>query len=212
MLQVLHFYKTYYPDSFGGIEQVIFQLSEAGARYKIKSTILALSARGDIDNERIGKHLAYYASYDFKVASTPFSVSAISTFKALSAKSDIIHYHFPYPFMDVLHFITKIKKPTIVSYHSDIVKQKIALKIYSPLMDKFLNSVDHIIASSPNYVKSSLVLKKHLSKVKIIPYGLDKNSYPVVDETNLSYWRRQVGKRFFYLLAHSDIIKAFIFY
>jgi rhamnosyl/mannosyltransferase len=25
-MKVLHFYKTYYPDSFGGIEQVIYQL------------------------------------------------------------------------------------------------------------------------------------------------------------------------------------------
>ncbi|CDG46875.1 glycosyltransferase family 4 protein [Serratia symbiotica] len=197
MLQVLHFYKTYYPDSFGGIEQVIFQLSEAGVRHQIESTILSLSTRGDIDNERVGKHVAYYAACDFEVASTPFSTSAISKFKALAAKADIIHYHFPYPFMDLLHFITGIKKPTIVSYHSDIVKQQIALKIYAPLMDKFLNSVDCIVAASPNYVKTSPVLQKYLSKVRVIPYGLDKKSYPVADEVHLAYWRRQVGERFF---------------
>lgn len=73
MLQVLHFYKNYYPDSFGGIiEKVIFQLSEAGVRHQIKSTILSLSTRGDIDNERVEKHVAYYAACDFEVASTPF--------------------------------------------------------------------------------------------------------------------------------------------
>ncbi len=71
MLKVMHFYKTYYPDSFGGIEQVIFQLSEAGVCHQIESTILSLSARGNIDNERVGKHVAYYAACDFEVASTP---------------------------------------------------------------------------------------------------------------------------------------------
>ena len=197
MLKVLHFYKTYYPDSFGGIEQVIFQLSEAGACHQIESTTLSLSTRGDIDNERVGMHTAYYAATNFEVASTPFSVSAISKFKALAAQADIIHYHFPYPFMDLVHFIAGVKKPTVVSYHSDIVKQKLALKMYTPLMNQFLSSVDCIVAASPNYVETSPVLQKYLPKVKVIPYGLDKKSYPVADEAHLERWRQQVGDRFF---------------
>lgn len=197
MLKVLHFYKTYYPDSFGGIEQVIFQLSEAGACHQIESTTLSLSTRGDIDNERVGMHTAYYAATNFEVASTPFSVSAISKFKALAAQADIIHYHFPYPFMDLVHFIAGVKKPTVVSYHSDIVKQKLALKMYTPLMNQFLSSVDCIVAASPNYVETSRVLQKYLPKVKVIPYGLDKKSYPVADEVHLEHWRQQVGDRFF---------------
>ncbi|CAI2415535.1 GDP-mannose-dependent alpha-(1-2)-phosphatidylinositol mannosyltransferase [Serratia ficaria] len=197
MLKVLHFYKTYYPDSFGGIEQVIFQLSEAGTCHQIESTTLSLSSRGNIDNQRVGEHVAYYAATNFEVASTPFSVSAINKFKALAAEADIIHYHFPYPFMDLVHFISGVKKPTIVSYHSDIVKQKLALKIYTPLMNKFLDSVDCIVAASPNYVKTSPVLQKYLPKVKVIPYGLDKKSYPIADEPHLNRWRQQVGERFF---------------
>ncbi|TFZ52122.1 glycosyltransferase [Serratia proteamaculans] len=197
MLKVLHFYKTYYPDSFGGIEQVIFQLSEAGLCHQIESTTLSLSTRGDIDNEHVGMHTAYYAATNFEVASTPFSVSAISKFKALAAQADIIHYHFPYPFMDLVHFIAGVKKPTVVSYHSDIVKQKLALKMYTPLMNKFLSSVDCIVAASPNYVETSPVLQKYLPKVKVIPYGLDKKSYPVADEAHLERWRQQVGDRFF---------------
>ncbi|CAI2410062.1 glycosyltransferase family 4 protein [Serratia proteamaculans] len=197
MLKVLHFYKTYYPDSFGGIEQVIFQLSEAGACHQIESTTLSLSTRGDIDNERVGMHTAYYAATNFEVASTPFSVSAISKFKVLAAQADIIHYHFPFPFMDLVHFIAGVKKPTVVSYHSDIVKQKLALKMYTPLMNQFLSSVDCIVAASPNYVETSPVLQKYLPKVKVIPYGLDKKSYPVADEAHLERWRQQVGERFF---------------
>lgn len=201
MLHVLHFYKTYYPDSFGGIEQVIFQLSESSVDYRIKPTILSLSRRGDIDNQLVGNHVAYYAACNFILASTPFSISVISKFKALAAKADIIHYHFPYPFMDVLHFIARINKPTLVSYHSDVIKQQIALKFYAPLMDKFLNSVDCIVAASLNYVKTSSVLQKYLHKVKVIPYGLNKNSYPVVDDAHLAYWRRQIGKRFFLFIG-----------
>ena len=201
MLKVLHLYKTYYPDSFGGIEQVIFQLSEAGSKYGIASTTLSLSKRGNIDNEKIGNHCANYAATSFEMASTPFSLSAIKRFKQLAKQADIIHYHFPYPFMDLLHFMVGIKKPCIVSYHSDIVKQKLALRVYAPLMHRFLNAVDCIVAASPNYVQSSPILQRYSQKVKVIPYGLDKSSYPVADKEHLEYWRNRVGERFFLFIG-----------
>ncbi|MDA8505362.1 glycosyl transferase family 1, partial [Citrobacter sp. Awk 2] len=92
MLKVLHFYKTYYPDTFGGIEQVIYQLSESGAEYDVESTVLSLSKRGDIDNQKIGKQRVFYAKTNFEVASTPFSLSCIKKFKELANQADIIHY------------------------------------------------------------------------------------------------------------------------
>ncbi|MFW5394229.1 glycosyltransferase, partial [Yersinia sp. 2544 StPb PI] len=128
----LHFYKTYYPDSFGGIEQVIFQLCEGGASKGIDSTVLSLSKLGGIINKKIGTHTVYCSPVNFEAASTPFSFQAIKDFKKLAQKADIIHYHFPFPFMDMVHFISGINKPTVVSYHSDIVKQKNILKIYTP--------------------------------------------------------------------------------
>ena len=201
MLKVLHFYKTYYPDTFGGIEQVIYQLSESGAEYDVESTVLSLSKRGDIDNQKIGKQRVFYAKTNFEVASTPFSLSCIKKFKELANQADIIHYHYPFPFMDMLHFLCRIKRPTVVSYHSDIVKQKYISRLYSPLMNRFLSSVDCIVAASPNYAKTSTVLQKFESKVKIIPYGLDENSYPQLKEEKLKYWKNRLGDRFFLFIG-----------
>lgn len=201
MLKVLHFYKTYYPDTFGGIEQVIYQLSESGAEYDVESTVLSLSKRGDIDNQKIGKQRVFYAKTNFEIASTPFSLSCIKKFKELAKQADIIHYHYPFPFMDILHFLCRIKKPTVVSYHSDIVKQKFIFRLYSPLMNRFLSSVDCIVAASPNYAKTSTVLQKFESKVKVIPYGLDENSYPNVSDDRINYWRKKFGDKFFLFIG-----------
>lgn len=197
MLKVLHIYKTYYPDTFGGIEQVIYQLSEAGYKNGIKSTVFSLSKQRNVDSMILGNHVVYYARTSFEIASTPFSLYAIDRFKELAKSADIIHYHFPYPYMDLLHFICGVKKPTVVSYHSDIVKQKTALKIYQPLMHRFLNSVDRIIASSPNYVKTSSILQRYIDKVTVIPYGLDRSSYPVPSEEKLRYWKALFKDEFF---------------
>lgn len=201
MLKVLHFYKTYYPDSFGGIEQVIFQLCEGGKARGIDSTVLSLSKRGSIANQKIGSHRVYCSPINFEVSSTPFSFQALKDFKKLAEQADIIHYHFPFPFMDMVHFISGIKKPAVVSYHSDIVKQKNILKVYAPLMNRFLSDVSHIVAASPNYVATSATLKKFVHKVSVIPYGLDEKSYPIPTAERLEFWKSKFGPRFFLFIG-----------
>lgn len=201
MLKVLHFYKTYYPDSFGGIEQVIYQLSEGGVAHDIHSDVLSLSPRGHVENQPFGSHMTHCEPVTFELGSTPFSFAAIKRFKVLAEQADVIHYHFPFPFMDMVHFLSGTTKPTVVSYHSDIVKQKFLLKLYTPLMKCFLSKVDHIIAASPNYVKTSPILQKFIAKVSVIPYGLDKKSYPAVTDEGLDAWRAKIGGPFYLFIG-----------
>lgn len=200
-MRVLHFYKTYYPDSFGGIEQVIFQLAEGGIRYGIDAEVLYLSASGAACDQPVSNHITHRSKLDFQLASTAFSWSAFQDFAHLAREADLVHYHFPWPFMDVVHFVTKLNKPTVLSYHSDIIKQKHLLRLYQPLMHRFLSSMDRIVSASPNYLQSSPVLRRHIEKVCVIPYGLDKATYAQPDAERLSTWKERVGGRFFLFLG-----------
>jgi hypothetical protein len=65
----------------------------------------------------------------------------------MAAEADLIH--FPWPMMDLVHFATHHGRPSVVSYHSDIIKQRTLLKLYSPLMRQFLKSVDRVLVASP---------------------------------------------------------------
>lgn len=197
MIKVLHFFKTYCPETMGGIEQVIFQLSEGGAAHGIAPEVLYLSPRGAARGETVGHHLTHRSRLDLHLASTGLSLSAIGDFAELAERADIVHYHFPWPFMDVAHFAARIRKPSLVSYHSDVVKQKLLLKLYAPLMHRFLGRVDRIVAASPNYVRTSPVLQRHRERVSVIPYGLDRRTYPVPRPERLDYWRNRLGERFF---------------
>ena len=197
MIKVLHFYKTYHPDTQGGIEQVIYQLARGGAKYGVESTVLSLSESADDNALQMDGHLAYRAKTNFKIASTPFSISCFKKFAALANDADVIHYQYPWPFMDVVHFSSRVKKPTVVSYQSDIIRQKNLLRVYRPLKQRFLADVDRIVASSPNYLATSDVLKQFPSKTRVIPIGLDKASYPVPVQERLDYWKAQFSGRFF---------------
>ncbi len=152
-------------------------------------------------NVKVGEHLAHTSKLDLHLASTGFSLSVFNDFAELANEADIINYHFPWPFMDLVHFASRMRKPTVVSYHSDIVKQKMLLKFYQPLMHGFLGSVDRIIASSPKYVESSRTLQKFKDKVSVIPIGLDRNTYPDVSPEKLSYWKAKLGSRFFLFIG-----------
>lgn len=201
MIKVLHFYKTYYPDSFGGIEQVIFQLAEGSAKYDVESTVLSLTQHDTCMDAIVASHKCHRIQADFSVASSPFSLNAMRVFKKLAREADVIHYHFPWPYMDMVHFLCKVNKPTIVSYHSDIVRQKKLLRLYSPLMHKFMSSVNTIVATSPNYVATSPVLKKYAEKVRVIPIGIDQAGYVLPSNDALQAWREKLPERFFLFIG-----------
>ncbi|MDH1341706.1 glycosyltransferase family 4 protein [Ectopseudomonas oleovorans] len=196
-MKVLHFYKTYYPDSYGGVQQVIYQLAEGTAEYGVESDVLFLSQSEERYAVPMGHHHIHSSRLNFEVASTGFSWEVIARFRKIAAQADIIHYHFPWPFMDLVHFVSGVKKSVVVSYHSDIVKQKYLLQLYKPLMHLFLRRADAIVAASPAYIEHSSVLKQYREKTHVITYGLDESSYPVADAALLDSWRAKLPERFF---------------
>jgi glycosyltransferase involved in cell wall biosynthesis len=196
-VRVLHFYKTSFPDTMGGVEQVIDQIARGVSKLGIKTDVLSLTPERVPRTVEIDGYLAHQARLDFQIASTGFSVSAFRRFAQLAKMADVIHYHFPWPFMDVVHFATMVKKPTVVTYHSDIIRQKHLLKIYRPLKLKFLGDINRIVATSPNYLATSDVLSRYRQKVSVIPIGLDKATYPVPSSEKLAYWRNKIGRKFF---------------
>ncbi len=196
-MRVLHFFKTYYPDSFGGVERTIHAIATGSLSHGVRSDVLSLSRNPLRNTVEFDGHTAYKAKLDLEFASTGFSRDALSKFKRLSAKADLVHYHFPWPFMDVVHLLHPPGKPTIVTYHSDIVKQRMLLQLYRPLMHRFLSSVDRIVATSPNYLDSSNVLQLYRNKTVVIPIGLDESHYPRAADSLKVSWRVRFPKPFF---------------
>ncbi len=196
-MRVLHFFKTYHPDTFGGVERTIHAIAKGSAAHGIETDVLSLSRSPSQNTCRFDGHMAHKAKLDLEFASTGFSREAFTLFRQLSAKADIIHYHFPWPFMDLVHLATSPRKPTLVTYHSDIVKQKTLLKLYRPLMNRFLGDVDRIVATSGNYVRTSPVLPRFSDKVDVIPLGLDEGDYPRAPATLLQSWRERFPRPFF---------------
>lgn len=194
-MRILHVYKAYYPENFTGIPRVIHELSEGLVVKGVESHVLALYEKGTKIPLKLGRHYVHQARRDIHLASTSLSFEVFGRFRALAEMADVVHYHFPWPLADLLYLLYGRSKPALVTYHSDIVKQRCILPFYAPVMHRFLNSVDAIVATSPNYAETSRVLARQRAKVKVIPIGIGDR--PPLGAAMTERWRERVGEGFF---------------
>ncbi|WP_197413042.1 glycosyltransferase [Vibrio sp. MEBiC08052] len=174
-IKVLHVYRTFFPDPPGGLQEAIRQICINTRPHSIISKVFTLSPDPSpesiffdgIEVIRAKSHLAP-ASCDIS------GIDGIKKFKELSEWADIINYHYPWPFSDVLNFFSSKNKIKVITYHSDIVRQKYILHFYQPLMSKMLREMDKVIVTSDNYAKTSKTIINYVSEeqLRTIPLGI----------------------------------------
>lgn len=200
-MKVLHVYRTYFPDPPGGLQQAIRQICLSVKTAGINSTVFTLSQNpvpAEVEREEArvvrARSWATLASCDLG------AVTAFRRFRELAAEADLIHYLFPWPFADLLHRVAPPGKPAVLTYISDIVRQRSIGKLYSPLMWKTLHDMRAIVANAPAYAQTSPVLSNPAirDQVRVIPLGIDEQSYPQHgDEAVLGRLQLAEGEPFF---------------
>jgi glycosyltransferase involved in cell wall biosynthesis len=201
MIKVLHVYKCFGPDSCGGVETFIESLVES-TKPKCRHIILALGPTKSVSVTRHRGAIVILVKPQFTGLSMPVSLAMIPIFWVLSRRVDVVHYHYPFPFQDLLSFFSQSSLPRVVTYHSDIIRQRITSFLYRPLMRLFLNRADEVVATSSAYKASSKVLRSLKKPPSVVPLSI-----PAVDldieKPSLDYWRQRVGSSFhLFLGAH----------
>ncbi len=177
-MKILHIYKNYHP-VLGGIENHIKLVCEELAKepgYQMK--VVVTNGNFSTEKQVINGVEVIKCGKMFELASTPVSLSMYWHLKQL--KPDVVHFHFPYPpgelfgWLNYRRFSTKF----VLTYHSDVVRQSAIMRLYLPLFDRFLKRVDYVIATSPDYARSSAVLGKVQSgKLRIVPFGINSDLF-----------------------------------
>ncbi len=191
-LRVLHVYKDY-PPVLGGIEKHIHTLAHLQVHMGLEVTVLVTnpqpfprSTRTSVDP---GPPRVIRAGRWSTIASTPLSLAQAAWQRRLTA--DIVHLHFPYPPGEVANYLWGRGRRTVLTYHSDVVRQRILLRLYRPLLWRILRSVDAILATSPAYVQTSPFLRKLTERVHVIPLGIDPTPFSHPDPNTVSDIRRR---------------------
>ena len=85
----------------------------------------------------------------------------------------------------------------MLTYHSDIVRQRYLDFLYAPLRERFLPAIDRIVCTSPNYFATSTVLSRFENKVDIIPIGIEESSYVTPTQPTIDRVSSEFGEGFF---------------
>ncbi len=177
-MRIVQTNKAYYP-KVGGMETTTMNLSEGLMRQYNDVVVNVLSCNDKCSYKTIRKRInnveiTYVPTFGF-LSSLPISPSYVTALKKM--RGEILHIHEPFPLADlslvVFPWLRKNFSKIVVSWHSDIVRQKWALSLYRPVLHRFLQEVDSILVSNPNLLEYSEFLPRYKDKCKIVPHGIN---------------------------------------
>jgi rhamnosyl/mannosyltransferase len=128
------------------------------------------------------------------IRSLPICPEAIGALLGLQA--DIINLHHPNPLADLSYILAKPKGRLVVTYHSDIVGQRCLTYLHAPFLHRVLQRADAIVATSPQYVASSEVLRNYHNKIHTIPLGFDAPPFGEIKPLTLN---NNKGPKYFFI-------------
>ncbi len=185
----------FYPPVRGGIETLIRNccdgFSAAGDDVEcVVANVAPRSTRERADGVTVHR-LASFGSA-LSVPLCPQYPLASQRFRA-----DVIHAHTPNPLADLACVLAPRGVPVVLSWHSDIIRQRAALNAYRPLQHAVLRRADRIVVATPNHLEFSSWLPTYHHKVEVIPYGLDLTALAEerVDAARVTNLRRSAAGR-----------------
>ena len=165
----------FYPPYRGGMETLLAAWSEAfvarGAT--VDAVVANTRATTEVSVEQgVRVHrLASWGSF-WSVSLCPAYIWATRRMPA-----DIWHAHFPNPLADVACLLGSKRTPLVLHYHSDIVRQASAMRLYAPVLRRLLRRADRIVVATPRHIDYSDWLPEFRDKCEVIPFGLDLDRF-----------------------------------
>lgn len=171
VLKSLQFTK-FYPPVFGGIETATYELAEGLIARGVPTDVLCANTERRAVRDTYGPVRVSRAASYAKLLSTSMAPGLITELARMRGLHDIVHVHLPNPMANLALRLAPPKARIVLHWHSDIINQARALKLYEPLQQWMLKRADAIIATSPPYAAHSPWLRPFSEKVHVVPLGI----------------------------------------
>ena len=166
----------YYPPASGGIETHLRTLAQAQARLGLEVEVLCMNHRpGPTVREWDGPVKVTRFAPRFATSKLEFSFELLRELRRAGA--DVLHMQAPNPTMVVACLLARPRLPLIVTYQSDVVRQRLLKVFFRPLERLFYRRVQRILPTSPPYAEGSTFLRAYKDRIRVLPMGLDLESY-----------------------------------
>lgn len=178
-MKVLHLGK-FFPPPFGGIESVMYTLLE-GLKDRVDFDVLvssksAQSAKRDCKKYAVHESLSIGTLLGVSLCpSMPIDLRRLWE----KNKYDLVHIHFPNPMAHAALGLLPKNVPLVISWHSDIIRQRSLLIFYNSFLKRILRRAKAIIVATPAHITSSDILSSFCdqSKIHVVPFGIDAENF-----------------------------------
>ena len=163
-----------YPPHIGGIETHVGQLAEGLAAWPgVDVQVLAAGMPWGTVREHYRRVSVTRVVSLGVVASLPLAPTLPWSLLRAARTADIVHLHEPFPLAAVGALALPPRVKLVVTWHSDVVRQRWALPAYAPIVRRLLERADAVILPSQAHLAGSHVLPAHQAKCTVIPFGVD---------------------------------------
>ena len=174
-MKILELGKFYAPEK-GGIETVLRIWAEGFVRAGHEVDCVVAHRRHRSLSEVIrGVRVHRLASFGSALSTSlsPRYLRATHRYRA-----DIWHAHYPNPLADLACVTGPKRVPLVLHWHSDVIRQKMLMHFYGPLLqNRLLSRADRIVVATPLHLTHSRWLGPYRDKVTVIPFGLELDRF-----------------------------------
>ncbi|HXF63756.1 MAG TPA: glycosyltransferase [Caldilineaceae bacterium] len=171
-MRVLHIYKDYAP-VMGGIENHIGVLARGLRECGIDAQVLVTNTGPQTERLTLDGVPVTKAGRLLSVSSAPVSAAFYPLLYRMEQGVDIAHAHLPYPPGELAQLFLGRSRRFVITYHSDIVRQRVLGRLYRPFLWQVLRRAHLIAVSTPAYLSSSPFLAAFPEKCRVIPFGIE---------------------------------------
>jgi glycosyltransferase involved in cell wall biosynthesis len=190
----------FHPPVHGGIESTVAVLAEAQHRagHEVQVLCAHTESRTQHDRAPAGYPVIRAASWGALLSTSVAPALVLELDRLLArARPDVVHLHMPDPLAALALWLTRRRlrdSHVVLHWHADVVRQRIAKRLYAPLQRWLLARADAVIATSQAYAESSLDLRPWRAKVRVVPIGIGDNTREV-DGVRVQALRQAYGGR-----------------
>lgn len=182
----------FYPPHRGGMESHLETLCLGLKEVVNLHVVVSNSTRATVVEHRQGVRVTRLGRIA-EIASTSICPGLVGFLQ--STPADVLHLHHPNPAAALSVLASGHRGAIVVTYHSDVIRQRFLNQPFQILMRRLLDRASAIVVTSPHYLEASQLLSSYRDICHVVPLCTAIEPMNEDDEDTVAAIRAQYGPR-----------------